>query len=171
MKKLILFLFIMAVSLYSAGAAYAGTATSSLDVNVNAVDACTLVSTGAVNFPDYDGSSDVNATGDVTVNCSTGVFYEIAFDAGLNYDPTDGFRKLTDGSGNFLSYYLTDPLGSFDVGDDSASCGSSTFIGGIPLSSVGDSTNQSNIVNGRIFSSQTVPTGPYSDTVGVTVCW
>jgi spore coat protein U-like protein len=168
MKKLILCLFIMAICLYFAGTAYAGTATSTLDVTVTAVEACTLVSTTGVNFPDYDSTVFVMATGDVTVNCPLGVDYNIAANAGINYVAVT--RRLADGAGNFLEYSLTAQEGSVLViwGDNDYD---NSFPPAASVTDTGDGTDQPHIVEGTLLSGQSVPTGPYSDMVAVTVYW
>jgi spore coat protein U-like protein len=171
MKKLIFCLFILAVNVYYAGISYAGTKTSTLDLSVTVIDACTIISTAPVSFPDYDGSTAVTALGDVTVNCSPEVLYDIAFDAGLNYDPTESFRKLADDSGNVLNYTLEEP-GTGSVLGDNGGCGEGTFTG-TSLNDTGSGTDQPHDVQGIISAGQQAPAGPstYNDTVGVTVCW
>jgi spore coat protein U-like protein len=164
MKKLIISLFIMALGISLSGAAYGGTETATLDVSVNKVVACT-VSTTAVNFGDTDGTTMLYADGDVTVNCTPGAPYNIALDAGQNYDTALG-RILSYGV-NTISYGLTqDPGYQTQWGDSDFA---NTFDEGSSLADTGDGTDQPHTVYGYVGTGNNVPAGTYTDVVTVTV--
>ena len=142
--------------------ASAATATTSLDVSVTVVPACTVTATG-ITFPDYDGSSLVIAYGDVTVNCSLGTEYNIALDAGLYYD---GFNRFVSDGANTLLYTLYKPSGGPVWGDSDFA---NTYPSGASLADTGDGSDQPHEVRGLIASGYYMPSGVYSDTVTVTV--
>jgi spore coat protein U-like protein len=165
MKKLIISLFIMALGVTFAGAAHGATKTATLDVSVNVVPVCT-VSTTAVDFGDYDGSIDVFANGDVTVNCPIDVSYNIALDAGQNAAVG---RAVSDGV-NGIGYELhQDSNLAFPWGDSDFA---STYTSGPSLFDTGDGSDQPHPVYGAMLAFPpgfTTPTGAYTDVVTVTV--
>jgi spore coat protein U-like protein len=169
MKKLILSLFIMALGISFAGAAYgAGSVTAILDVSVNLVPACTVTVT-PIDFGDYDGIASVPgapnglANGDVTVNCSDTVSYNIALDAGLHYNAPN--REVSDGV-NGIGYGLyqdsayTTEWGDSDFGN--------TYAAGLSQGDTGNGLDQPHTVYGGLGASSG-PLGPYTDVVTVTV--
>jgi spore coat protein U-like protein len=162
MKKLIISLFIMVLGISLSGAAYGATATEFLNVSANVVPACT-VSTTAVNFGDTDGSADVFANGDVTVNCSSGIQYNIALDAGLNYDLIS--RRVSDGV-NYIRYELYKDAANANQWADSDFA--NTYPFGLSVPDTGDGTDQPHIVYGYL-SSPSGPVGTYTDVITVTV--
>lgn len=142
--------------------------TGNLSASSTVVNNCT-VSTAPVAFGDYDpvSANDAtarDATGTVTVTCTSGAAATVKLGQGANADPgsTDAapLRRLTDGT-NFLSYQLYSDAGRTTVwGNDGATDVDHTGTGAAV-----DLT-----VYGRIAAGQnTVPAGSYTDTVLVTV--
>ncbi len=153
MKKLLL----PAALLLSSGLAMAGTASTTLDVSVTVGNVCT-VSTAPVNFGTYDSISGNNASGSVTVSCNVGANYSIALDAGAN-----GYRQLSNGLGNYMSYELYDPMGNV-WGDNYVT------VSGFAYSGASTGTDIF-AVNGQLAAGAAVPDGVYSDVVNVVVTY
>ncbi len=165
MKKIILVLGVLAFSLVFSAMTYAASVTGQLQVSATVVTACT-VSTTAVNFGNVTGVDYVTATGDVTVNCSSGTPYNIALDKGLYGN--DAARRLGP-SVEEVNYFLFKPTGSVEWGDADYA---GTYMGGSSLADTGNGSNQPHTVNAQLnptpFSG--IPGGTVlTDTVTVTV--
>jgi spore coat protein U-like protein len=131
--------------------AMAGTATANMSVTASVGSFCTI-SANPLAFGTYVTGANSDQTTTVTVNCTTGLSPTV----GVNTNGS-GQRNLTNGA-NLLTYTLyTDVPGG-------TPWTSTTFV-----PAVADGTNHSLTVAGRIASGQTPATGPYSDTVVVTV--
>jgi spore coat protein U-like protein len=164
MKKLIFVAIILTALVALSVSGYAATTTSNLDVSANVVGACT-VTTSPVNFGDIDGMSFVSANGDVTVNCPTGTNYNIALDAGLNYD--GGSRNLVSDDAINLRYRLESADTMLEWGDmDFAN----TYPAGESVPDTGNGLDQPHTVQGTMdLTGMTPSPGLYTDVVGVTV--
>ncbi len=150
------FLTLMSQSASSA----AGTVTASLDITATVPSACE-VQAAPIAFGIYDGTAQM-VPADITVNCNSGLGYQVALDAGLNGD-----RSLTDAGGNSLPYSLS--YGGTRIAWGDAGVGD-TFAAGQPLSAEGTGAPQSYTVDGMIAPGiANLPPGDYSDTVTVTV--
>lgn len=163
MKKLLLAMLVISVCIALSTGAYAGTATTTLDIRVDVVPACTVSSTG-IAFAAYDGTSTLAAPGDVTVTCSEGVQYNIALDRGRNFD--GNIRRMSGPPSYFLNYSLYKP--------DAQDWGDSDYAGSFPGGTsygpiVATGVQDQHIVDGRLFGGQSVPHSTYSDIVMVTV--
>lgn len=163
MKRLVAFVltWLTALALFS-GSAGAATTTGTLDVSADVVGVCTVAST-AVNFTGYDGSTVAYANGGLTVNCPDGTAYQVALDAGGNYDGAN--RRLSGGSGSisYLLYQnssLATSWGDAGYGD--------TYPAGVVLNATGTGNDQPHAVYG-VLSASTAPPGTYTDVVNVTV--
>jgi spore coat protein U-like protein len=106
-------------------------------------------------------AGNIDATGTVSVNCTTGSAYTIALDAGGGTGATAASRKMTSGT-NLLSYTVYTTAARTTVWDATGP-GSVTGTGTGALQSIS--------AYGRIFSGQTVPAATYTDTVNVTVTY
>lgn len=144
----------------SAAPAMAGTATSNLTVSSNVPHSCTI-STGPLNFDDYDPITGPNATGTgtVTVTCTSGTSATITLGQGSNPQAasTDAIpmRRLKLGT-NYLSY------GLYKDNIHTAIWGNTAGTG---VSHTGTGSAQAMTVFGLISAGQSVPAGSYSDTV------
>ncbi|MDH6087640.1 Csu type fimbrial protein [Umezakia ovalisporum] len=152
----------------SAAPAMANTASTDLTVQATVIAGCTI-STDPINFGDYDpiGNHSVNAlyaTGTVITTCTSGSSTRITLDQGVYADPASTnnapLRRLSDGSGNFLSYGLSqNASGSLVWGNDANS----------DLEVLGTGSAQNNTIYGAIPPGQLTSVGSYSDTVVATV--
>ena len=154
----------------------AGVETAILNVSATVQGVCT-VSTAGVSFDHIPGVSTTVVDGDVSVNCPAGLPYQIALDAGQNYDGT--FRRVSDGT-NFLPYALVHPDLSQEWGDSGLA---GTYSFGFPLGDVGSGVPQPHKVVGlndalrfidgvetQLFWSNP-GAGTYTDIVNVTVSY
>jgi len=107
-------------------------------------------------------SGNADATGTLSVQCTSGASYQVGLSGGLTgaVDPTD--RRMVSGS-NQISYGLYQDAGRTIPWGDT--------IGTNTLSGTGTGASQSVTVFGRIPSQTTPPTGVYSDTIVVTITY
>ena len=119
--------------------------------------ACTLNVTG-MNFGSYDvfSNSALDSTGNIDVNCPSGIEYSIALSAGSG---THTQRVMNSGA-NTLNYNLyTGPNRSVVWGD--------TTSGTARVSGTGVGISFNHAVYGRIPALQNVHSGSYSDVINV----
>ncbi|MDD9937442.1 MAG: spore coat protein U domain-containing protein [Myxococcales bacterium] len=148
--------------------AEAATVDAPLTVQVDVAAACT-VTTAAVNFGTYDAlgaqaTTPLDATGNVAVECATGVAYFVRLGVGndsLTGDPADPQRQMehTTLAGNFMPYSLSYVApGGTEWGDTAATS---------PAGSVGAGVGatQNWPVFGRIAPAIAAQAGQYSDSV------
>jgi spore coat protein U-like protein len=139
-------------------------------MNINAVLAQTCtVSITAVDFGSYGGTVGVAANGDVTVNCTFGIPYNITMDAGLHFGGGGvQARWVSDGAGNYIDYGLyKESAFNFLWGDSDFA---NTNPNGSSLADTGSGADQPHTVYGWLSSpSPGTPAGAFSDTVNVTV--
>lgn len=117
--------------------------------------ACTLNVTG-VNFGSYDvfSNSALDSTGNIDVNCPSGVGYSMALSAGGG---THAQRVMNSG-GHSLNYNLYTAANRAVVWGDATS-------GNVTVSSTGIGVNVNHAVYGRIPALQNVRAGSYSDII------
>lgn len=138
--------------------------TASLTVSATVANNCT-VSTSALAFAPYDpvianASANLEGTGRVTVACTKGAAPTIGLGTGSS--ASGSARRLSDGSGNYLSY---------DVYQDSGRSVAWTNAGAGQLTTTAATSKAARdfTVYGRVAGNQDVPAGSYSDTVVATV--
>jgi spore coat protein U-like protein len=153
-------------ALVASSPAAAGTASSNLDVSATVTSNCVL-STSAVAFGNVDvtDGADHDATGGVSVTCTSGTAWSASADAGAGTGASLATRKMANGA-NLLDYALYTDSGRTTVWGDGA--GGTTAL----ISDTGTGSAQSKIIYGRVPSGQTsLPAGSYADTVAVTVTY
>ncbi len=138
--------------------------TASLTVSATVTNNCTI-STAALTFASYDpvvtnASANLDGTGRVTVACTKGASPTIGLGTGSS--ASGSARRLSDGSGNYLSYDLYQ-----DSGRSVAWANSGTGV--VTTSAATSKAARDFTVYGRIAGNQDVPAGSYSDTVVATV--
>lgn len=86
----------------------AGTDTATLNISATAVTGCSFdANSYNINFGNYDGSALVTSSVNIGFTCATAsVPYTIEANNGSNFDVGNGDRRVTDGSGNYLTYDL-----------------------------------------------------------------
>jgi spore coat protein U-like protein len=141
----------------------AASATASLDVSASVTNNCTI-SAAALGFGSYDpvvanAAGNLDGTGVVTVACTKGATATIGLGVGNN--ASGSTRRLSDGSGNFLSYELYSNAGRTNIWN--------TTTGTLATGAAPSKASRDFTVYGRIGPNQDVPAGAYSDSVVATV--
>jgi spore coat protein U-like protein len=144
--------------------AKAASATANLAVSATVTNNCTI-STQALAFSAYDpvvahASADLDGTGTVTVACTKGAATTVGLALGAT--PAGSTRRMTDGSGNFLTYELYQDASHSTVWGIS---GTALFTPPVAPSKAARAFT----VYGRVNRDQDVPAGNYADTVVATV--
>jgi len=143
----------------SAPATYAATATDNMVVRTNVVSNC-RVGAGTMDFGAYDKTLGNETSADVKVTCTIGQKYDVGINLGNHASGTT--RRMANNSSN-LPYALfkdsarTVPL--LDTAD------------GLVHQDTGTGAEQTHTVWGRINGAEPVVTGPYQDTLLVTVTY
>lgn len=163
--------WLVAMLAIPAGSADAATTTANLSVTATVSASCS-VTTSAVAFGAYTASSGSanDASGAVTVTCTSGTTYSVALDAGA-YPSTAGdasTRRMSDGSSHYLSYSLYLDSGRTTLWGDGAN---GTSVNPASGTFTGDGSAQGRTVYGRVPANQYVTPGAYSDTVTATVTY
>lgn len=147
--------------------AHAGSMTTVLPVSVTVVPQCAVSATG-VEFGTWS-SQTVISKGTIGVTCAKGVEYQIALDAGSNFDPATQARQLAGPDPHRkLTYRLyQDSSLSIEWGDHGYA---NSYPTGRPVRGIGTNLPQSIAVYGKIPSStDRLPPGSYSDVTMVTI--
>lgn len=157
-----------AAALVIAPASHAATAVGPLAVTAMVSGACNVLAS-ALAFPGATSAgitaANVDATGNVSVNCTVGSNYTVALDVGTGVGATLATRQMTPASGTqLLGYSVFTTAGRTTVWGD-GTAGSATVAG------TGTGADQPLVAYGRIFSGQTVPAANYADTVNVTIIY
>jgi spore coat protein U-like protein len=149
----------------------AGSASATLDVSATVVAAC-QISTGAVNFGNYDPLvvADKQASGTVTVTCANGLAWEVLLDEGSNPDTAGGSTPAAP----IRQMIGTDPtntgvLLSYSLWKDSNHTQTWQGATGGGVSGSGNGGAQVTTVYGLMTHGQNKALGAYSDQVTATV--
>jgi spore coat protein U-like protein len=148
-----------------ASPAYAGTQATTIGVSAT-VTANSSVSALPVAFGSVDtlSASPVDATGSVSVTCTSGTGWTAAADVGGGTGATFASRRMTS-SGNVLNYTLYRDSGRTQVWGDGS--GTTYTVG-----NTGSGAGQTFTVYGRVPGGQSsAPAGGYNDTVNVTITY
>ena len=142
----------------------AATATATLATSASVGNNCTITTT-PVAFGAYDpvvanASANLDGSGTVTVACTKGATSTIGLDLGGN--ASSGVRRLSNGSGAFLTYEFYQDSNRSTVWGNSGGAV-------VSLAAAPSKDGRALTVYGRIPSNQDVPSGSYSDTVTATV--
>jgi spore coat protein U-like protein len=157
---------LFAITLFAAAEVGAATISTSMSVSAGLTDpppGCTIAATG----PAFTGQTGLEllANGTVIANCTTGLLYNIAMDAGLNF--SGSVRRVTNGA-NLINYTLfKDALMTAQWGDSGVVPGG-TYPSGSPQPGTGNGGDQTTTVFGKLTATA-APAGTYVDTVVVTV--
>ena len=139
------------------------------DLTVSAAVAisCTAVS-GALDFSLYDttSSTDLDAVGTITSNCTLGAGVLVRLSHGANADantPTaDPVRKMLGANGDFLEYKLYSDSGRQTVWGN---------VAANDVDETGEGVAADIDIYGRMAHSQPARGGAYSDTVAITIVY
>jgi spore coat protein U-like protein len=144
-------------------AAQAATATANLSVSATVINNC-VISTAALAFGNYDpvaanAAANLDGTGTVTIACTKGTTATIGLGLGANASGTT--RRMTDGSGNFLTYEMYQEVGHSTVWN--------TGAGLLSPAAAPSKAARNFTVYGAVTSNQDITAGSYTDTVVATV--
>jgi spore coat protein U-like protein len=153
-----------------AGAANAGTATSSFQVTATVLSTCSATAT-PVAFPNYTpGGGQVTANGTISVKCTNTSPYNVALNVGSSTGDAFTQRLMTLAAGTAtLQYNLYTTAGFATVFGDGT--GATAKVAG---TGAGLATATTVTVYGRVLDSaanQAIAPGSYSDTITVTVSY
>jgi spore coat protein U-like protein len=164
MRNTSLSLFIAAIGLLFAGAAGAQTATTTFNVQMTINGQCVINSASNIDFG-AKGVINVNvdATGTIVVQCTTGTTYNIGLDAGTGTGATVAQRRMTGPGAAVINY------GLFRDGGHATVWGNT--IGTDTQAGTGNGAAQSLTVYGRVAPQTTPAPGSYTDTVTVTLTY
>jgi len=148
--------------------AWAGSASTTFQVNATVVSACT-VSGSLLNFGNsidpLSTSVPLDASSTLTVQCTNTTPYSVALSAGLNAGGAANFtsRAMKNGSYSMGYQLYTDSARSTVWGDGTASSSS--------VSGTGSGSNQTLTIYGRVPTLTGAVPGTYTDTVTVTISY
>jgi len=147
----------------AAAPVFAATASTNLGVSATVISNC-LINTSALAFGSYDpvvgnSAADLDGTGIVSVACTKGVAPTIAL--GLGSNASGSTRRMSDGSGHFLTYELYKETGRVTVWGTGGALLSTSAA---PSKDPRDFT-----VYGRVTAGQDATAGSYTDSVVATV--
>jgi spore coat protein U-like protein len=150
----------------------AAEASGSMTVKATVASSCT-VGTSNLDFGTPTSAAiqagNVDATGSVSVNCTTGSPYKVALGTGAGTGATVAVRVMTSSAG-------TNPVTSvstltYSIYTDSSHGTVWGTADSATVAGTGSGVAQSIPAYGRIISPQTVRAGVYADTVAVTVTY
>ncbi len=149
--------------LLSAAPAHAAERTATFAVTATVIANCTISAT-PIAFGNYDPvlanlTTDLDATGTVTVRCSNGTSANIGLDPGSNADGTT--RRMVSG-GEYLTYEIYSNSGRTTVWGNAAG----SWVAHTPT---GPPNQTTYTTYGRVPQAQEVSPNTYSDTVTATV--
>jgi spore coat protein U-like protein len=146
-----------------------GSRTASTSTSATATVSSTCnVSTSSLNFGTASFlTSNIDATGSINAQCSSGLPYSIGLDNGSNASGSQ--RRMKQGTSNFISYNLYTNSGRTSAWTTTTSASSCTGGTGTCITATGTGSTQSTTVYGRVPTQTSPPTGTYTDTVVVTV--
>jgi len=152
---------LLAAGVGFSGAAMAQTATADLTVTLNVLGSCT-VAAQTVAFTDQTSLtlSSQDLSRPITVNCSTGLPYELGFGPGQANQ--GGQRRMASG-GHFVNY---------GIYRDNAYTESLSAVGGAnSITSTGTGADQIHTIYARLPAQTATGYGAYSDKPVMTVQW
>jgi spore coat protein U-like protein len=147
-----------------AGPAGAVTATGSLGVTIIITKTCAVGTSTPVDFGSQGLlTTNFDAAGAISVNCTTGTTYDVGLSAGAGSGATVTNRKMTGPASATVTYQLyRDSLRTLNWGN---TVPTDTQAG------IGTGLAQSISVYGRVATQTTPAPGTYNDTVTVTVTY
>jgi len=147
-----------------AAPALAATATANLGATATVINNCTI-STAVLAFGNYDpvnvnAAAPLDGTGTVTIACTKGSTVTIGL--GLGSNASGATRRLTDGSGNFLTYEVYQEAAHTTIWGNAGAALLSPAAA--PSKAARNFT-----AYGRVPSNQDITAGIYTDTIVATV--
>ncbi len=141
--------------------ALCATANTTFSVTANVVTNC-VVSASSVAFGTYS-TSQLDATGSISVTCTNLAPYTVELDAGTGSGATVASRKMTGPLSQTLNYSLYQ--------DSARTTPWGTLSALQAVAGIGSGAVQALTVYGRVTAAQTPGAGTYSDTITVLVTY
>ena len=138
-----------------------------LSIAVRADASCTLLMANPSGFGDSDGLTNINIMqlGDLQLECDSS--FQLGLGGGQNFS---GARRLSDGAGHFISYFLWKDSGAGSEWGDNGMNTASPYPAD-PLSGTGTGSPTVFPVFGTAQTAGAFPPGSYSDIVHVILAW
>ena len=147
--------------------ALAGSATSNISLSASVPAVCTI-STSPVAFGAYDTDSGTTSATGIQLNCTNGATATITLGQGANADSGSSdaapLRRLSNGSGSYLSYQLYQDGGRSIIWGNTAGTG-------VSYTGLGYSDSATIAYYAKIPAGQNATVGNYTDTVVATVTY
>lgn len=142
--------------------AWAATATSTFQVQINIQAACTVSGATDMNFGNVGVlAANIDTTSTITVQCTASTPYTIGLNAGLNGGSVT--TRQMSGAGGLVNYTLSrDGARTQNWGET---------IGTDTIAGTGNGASQAYTVYGRVPPQTTPSPALYSDTITVTVTY
>ncbi len=141
--------------------AMSATTNTTFSVTANVVTNC-VVAASSVAFGTYS-TSQLDATGSISVTCTNLAPYTVELDAGTGSGATVASRKMTGPASQTLNYSL------FQDSARTTPWGTASALQAV--AGIGSGALQSLTVYGRVSAAQTPGAGTYSDTITVLVTY
>ena len=143
------------------------TASTSTSATATVTSTCNI-STTALNFGTASLlTSNIDATGTISAQCSNTLPYSIGLNSGSNASGSQ--RRMKPGSASFINYNLYTDSGRTSAWATTTSATSCTGGAGTCVTGTGTGSTQSIAVYGRVPAQSSPVVGTYTDTVVVTV--
>jgi spore coat protein U-like protein len=165
-------LTILISSLSLSCAAVAATETTTMPITASVAAACSVSSAGA-DLGQIVAFTGASTSGTIDVNCSSGINYNVALNAGLH--PLDGnsVRSMQSAGGDAIRYQIIKGSGTGGAGTEWGDSGlGNTYTAGTPALGFSNGTTQQLGFNVNIVGDGVniyTPGATYSDTVQITV--
>src|SRR5437667_6287065 len=152
------------LAMLSSSAAFAGTTTSTFQVQVTVQASCTIVSSPTLDFQTQGVfAANVDRTSTLQIQCTNTTPYDIGLNAGTGAGATVTTRKMTSGAGATVNYSLYSNSGQ------TTNWGNT--VGTDTVSATGNGAAQNYTVYGRIPPQTTPAPAAYADTITLTVTY
>lgn len=159
-NKNILILSLAALASVSfTSAARAATATDTFELTIAIDGTCEISATNIAFGNVAEGSTNVDAEGVITVNCTLYTPYQIGLNEGLYVD--SGNRRMYDGDSGYLAYGLYSDSGRTTAWGDTLDTDT--------VASTGTGSAEDYTVYARVPSTSLATSGGYADTVTATI--
>lgn len=147
-----------------AGNALSQTATTQFNVQITINAECQINSAEDLDFgPSGVIDTAVEATSEITVQCTSGTDYDIGLNEGVGVGATVTDRLMTGPNDETVEYSLYTDAGRTDVWGDT--------LGADTVAGIGTGDEQAYTVFGQVPAQPTPAPGTYNDTITVTLTY
>lgn len=143
------------------------TTTANFDVTLTVTDSCRVISTAPIAFPTTGViNANVDATGEIAIECTPGTSYEVDLSPGLGAGATTSVRRMTGLTDTSVTvdYAIYQDAARTNIWGEGGAAGDG-------VGATGSGSSQSYTTFGRVPPTQAVAAQSYKDTVTVTVSY